>query len=39
MTYKLEQNILKINELEQLNSKLNSEINQLQKEIYSKMRL
>ena len=36
MTYKLEQNILKINELEQINSKLNSEINQLQKEIYSK---
>ena len=36
MTYKLEQNISKINELEQLNSKLNADINQLQKEIYSK---
>ena len=36
MTFKLEQNISKINELEQINNKLNEDINHLQKEIYSK---
>ena len=36
MTSKLEENQLKINELEKINNKLNTDINQLQKEIYSK---
>ena len=36
MNNKLEENKSKINELEQINSKLNTDINQLQKEIYSK---
>ena len=36
MNNKLEENKSKINELEQINNKLNTDINQLQKEIYSK---
>ncbi len=36
MNHKLEENKTKLNELEQLNNKLKNDINQLQKEIYSK---